>query len=130
MEIIKQYITNINSSFDQNMQIKSDSISKEQFIRVNELIEEELKMVIQNPYYLKLTFNYPKLTVIQVHISRETAQLKNQNDFALNRELILLVIELYHLVKKDLKKICFTAGPLYSLDQQLLNLETFLKSKN
>jgi hypothetical protein len=130
LELIKKYLISFNSSWDKNTnQLKTDNITKEQYLRVIEVIESEFKDLTGNPYYLDLAFKFPNLTMLQVYISREIAELRNQPNFALNKETMRFIFQLYSLVKGNMRKKYFTKdGQYFQLDtlieewKKLLNI--------
>ena len=114
LELIKKYLISFNSSWDKiTKTLKTDAITKEQFLRVVEIIESEFKELTSNPYYLDITYKFPKLTILQVYISREIAENRNATTFALNKETIRHLFELYAIVKADLNKKNFKEGGHY-----------------
>ena len=111
LELIKQYLINYNSSWDiATKKVKTDNVSKEQYVRVLEIIEKEFLELVNNPYYLGIVYKYPKLTQLQTYISREIAELSVSNNFGLNNETLRLIFELFDILKKDIKKKYFKNG--------------------
>ena len=77
LELIEKYLISFISSWDyQTLTLKTDDISKEQYLRIVEIIESEFKDLTCNPYYLDLAFKFPKLTMLQVHLSRELQKVE------------------------------------------------------
>ena len=111
IELVIKYIANFNSCWDlQTGKLKTDEISKLQYLRVMESIESGLNQLTSNPYYLDLIYEYPKLTMLKVYITREIAQTINSNDFALNEGTLKNVFTLYEMLKPDFKKKDFRKG--------------------
>jgi len=129
LELIKKYLISFNSSWDINTKkLKTDNIAKEQYLRVVEVIESEFKDLSANPYYLDLAFKFPNLTMLQVYVSREIAELRNRPDFVLNTETLKHWFQLYSLVKGNMKKKHFIKnGQYYQIDTLIEEWREILK---
>lgn len=121
LELIKKYLISFNSSWDmQTKTLKTDAITKEQYLRVIEIIESEFNELTSNPYYLDIAYKFPKLTMLQVYISREIAESRNSTTFALNKETLRYLFELYAILKADLNKKHFKEGGRFSEIDKLI----------
>ena len=127
LELIKKYLISFNSSWDKN-QLKTDNITKEQYLRVIEVIETEFKVLTSNSYYLDLVSKFPDLTMLQVYISREIAELRNTTNFALNKETLRYVFRLYSFVKGNMRNKYFKKnGQYFQLDTLIEEWKKTLK---
>jgi len=129
LELIKQYLISFNSCFDvQTKALKTDKITKEQYLRMIEIIESEFKELISNPYYLDITYKYPTLTMLQVSFSREIAEWRISDMFGLKEETFRLMVELYSHLKKDMKKKYFKkGGGFFEIDKLIFEWKEILK---
>lgn len=129
LELIKQYLISFNSCFDiPTKSIKTDRITKEQYLRMIEIIESEFRELISNPYYLDITFKYPTLTMLQVSFTREIAELENSDVFGLKEETFRLMLQLYSRLKKDMRKKYFKkGGGFFEIDKLIFEWKEIFK---
>jgi len=129
LELIKKYLINFNSSWDtQTTTLKTDLVAKEQYLRVVEIIESEFKDLTNNPYYLDIIYKFPDLTMLQVYISREIAEIRNSETFALNKETLRYLFALYKIIKADLNGKHFReGGRFFEYDKLISEWEAMLK---
>ncbi len=106
-EIVKKYFILFYNSFEKGKEsstIKKDRISKEKYLRVIEKIENDFINLQNNLYYSCLLENYPSITMTQILISMEIAELRNREDFAFNAGTVKHFCKLFKAIKKDIPK--------------------------
>lgn len=65
--------------------------------------------------------------MLQVNISREIAESRNSTTFALNKETLRYLFELYSIIKKELKKKYFEeGGRFFEIDKLIEEWKTIL----
>ncbi len=114
-----------NSSFDRESKIlRRDLVTKKQYIRILVQIENGLIELGTNSYYRDLVYQFPKILQLEVYISREIEQNEKPNTtISLNPNTLVIILDLYKILKKEFPKEDFQqGGQFYHYDQDIENL--------
>jgi hypothetical protein len=129
-ELIKRYFISCLNCVDQNTnKVKSDSLSKDQHLRVIQRIEQDLLELQNNLYYSAILEKYPHITKTQIAISREIEKLKKEDFPSLDLDTIDEFHCLYQLIKSDLPKKTKTNKHFKEINQMIEEFYGIIKQK-
>jgi len=105
VELIKRYFSSCWNSWDMETgRLHTDNLTKQQYLRVVERIEQDLLELQNNMYYSSILEKYPSVTIVQIQLSRDIAELQNIDSFFLNTGTTNQFYKLYSLIKKNLPR--------------------------
>ena len=105
LEIIKRYVINIHSSYDENARVKTSPIDRNYYLSELEAINADLKELFTNPLLIKTFKKHSGLTMLTINLRREIVYLKQQRSIpGIRTDTLRAFLDLFDAVKSEYKE--------------------------